>query len=137
MTAHESNATHDENRKQSQRNSLSLSICLLVKTESWQVAVQSVLRHIFRKDISGVQSTQNLTHANHAGHDKFLHVKKPKVHMLRFAGCAKTRNDALTNVAVSADKDVRFLEKLGFFNQGTNEKRVSNSGADCVKFCFS
>ena len=101
------------------------------------MAVQSVLRHIFRKDISGVQSAQNLAHANHAGHDKFLHVKKPKVHMLRFAGCAKTRNDALANVPVSADKDVRFLEKLGFFNQGTNKKRVSNSGADCIKFCFS
>ena len=117
--------------------SLSLCVCLLVKTESWQVAIQSVLRNIFRKDISGVQSTQNLTHANHAGHDKFLHVKKPKVHMLRFAGCSKTRNDALANVAVSADKNVRFLEKLGFFNQEANEKRVSNSGADCVKFCFS
>ena len=94
------------------------------------MAVQSVLRHVFCKDISGVQSTQNLAHANHAGHDKFLHVKKPKVHMLRFAGCSKARNDALANVAVSADKDVRFLEKLGLLNQGANKKRVSNSGAD-------
>ena len=88
------------------------------------MAVQSVLRHIFRKDISGIPSAQNLTHANHAGHDKFLHVKKPKVHMLRFAGCSKARNYALANVAVSAEKMFDFWKSL---ESSTKERTKSAS----------
>ena len=88
------------------------------------MAVQGVLRHIFRKDISGIQSTQSLMHANHAGHDKVLHVKKPKVHMLRFAGCAKTRNDTLTNVAFVLTKMSDFWKSL---DSSTKERTKSAS----------
>ena len=57
--------------------------------------------------------------------------------MFRFAGSSKARSHTLANAAVSTDKDVRFLKKLRFFHQGTNEKRVSHSRADCVKLCSS